>query len=67
MLTLCAAVGTFGFWWANNPLLVMQQPIGATGPRTAFAVWGLIVAAATALALQPRLRRGYRRVAAVFD
>src|SRR4029079_8467698 len=67
LLTRSAAIGTFAFWWANYPLYVMQQPIGAAGPRTAFLVWGLLVAAAAALAVASSLRRGYRRVAAAFD
>ena len=48
LLTMCVAIGTFGFWWANYPLLVMRQPIGAVGAR----------------AFEPELRRGYQRVAA---
>jgi hypothetical protein len=67
LLTLAAAIGTFAFWWANYPLFVMQQPIGAAGPWTAFVVWGLCVAGATALAFQSALRRGYHRLAAAFD
>jgi len=64
LLTMCVAIGTFGFWWANYPLLVMQQPIGAVGARAAFAGWGVMVTAAAALAFEPELRRGYQRVAA---
>jgi hypothetical protein len=67
LLTLCAAIGTFAFWWSTYPLLVMQQPIGATGPWIAFAVWGAIAAAAAAAAFQSTLRRGYRRVASGFE
>ena len=67
LLTLSAAIGTFGFWWANYPLLVMQQPIGAVAPRIAFVMWGLLIAAAAVLAFESTLRRGYRRVAAAFE
>jgi hypothetical protein len=67
LLTLCVAIGTFAFWWANYPLFVMQRPIGAAGPWTAFFLWGLCVAGATGLAFQSPLRRNYRRLAAAFD
>lgn len=67
LLTVCVAIGTFAFWWANYPLFVMQQPIGAVGPKGGFVVWGVMVAVAAALAFQASLRRGYRRVAAAFE
>jgi hypothetical protein len=67
LLTLYAAIGTFGLWWANYPLFIMQQPIGAVGPWTAFVVWGLCVAGAAAVAFQSPLRRSYRRIASAFD
>jgi serine/threonine protein kinase len=67
LLTLGAAIGTFALWWANYPLLVMQQPIGAVGPWIAFAVWGLLLSAAAATAFQSALRRSYRRLAAAFE
>jgi hypothetical protein len=67
LLTLCAAIGTFAFWWANYPLLVMQQPIGAAGPWTAFALWTIVVVAAAAIAFRSTLRSGYRRVAAALE
>jgi hypothetical protein len=67
LLTLCVAVGTFALWWANYPLFVMQQPIGASAPWTVFILWGLGVAAASAAAFQSTFRRGYRRLAAAFD
>jgi serine/threonine protein kinase len=67
LLTLCTAVGTFAFWWANYTLLVMQQPIGAFGPWAAFVVWGLAIAAAAAAAFHATLRRRYRRLAEAFD
>ena len=63
LLTLSVAIGTFAFWWANYPLFVMQQPIGAPGPSFAFVAWGLCIAAAIAVAFQSPLRRGYRRLA----
>jgi hypothetical protein len=49
------------------PLLVMQQPIGAVGPWTAFVVWGLLVAGAIGVAFQSKLRRSYHRLAGAFD
>ena len=64
---MCAAIGTFAFWWANYPLFVMQQPIGAIGPKGSFVVCGVMVAIAAALAFQTSLRRGYRRLAAAFE
>jgi hypothetical protein len=67
LLTVCVAVGTFAFWWGNYPLLVMQEPIGASGPWTAFVLWGLVVAAAAAVAFQSALRERFRRVASAFD
>jgi protein kinase-like protein len=67
LLTLSAAIGTFALWWANYPLLVMQQPTGAIGPWIAFVVWGLLVSIATAHAFRTGLRHGYRRVAARFE
>ena len=67
LLTLAAAIGTFALWWANYPLFVMQQPIGAAGPWAAFLLWGLCIAGAAAIAFQSTLRRGYQRLAAAFD
>jgi hypothetical protein len=67
LLTVLIAIGTFAFWWANYPLFVMLQPIGAAGPSMAFVAWGLVIAAALWLAFQATLRRGYRRLAAAFD
>ena len=56
-----------GPWMLVYPLLVMQQPIGAVGPWTAFVVWGLCVAGAIGVAFQSKLRRSYHRLAAAFD
>jgi hypothetical protein len=67
LLTLCVAIGVFALWWANYPLFVMQQPIGASGPWTVFILWGLCIAGALGLAFQSTLRHRYRRLAAAFD
>jgi len=67
LITLGAAIGTFALWWSNYPLLVMQQPIGASGAWTAFVMWGLVIAAAAGAAFQSALRRSYRRLAAAFE
>jgi predicted Ser/Thr protein kinase len=67
LLTLSAAIGTFGLWWANYTLFVMQQPIGAAGPWITFVMWGLCAAGATAAAFQTGLRGAYRRIAAAFE
>jgi hypothetical protein len=58
LLTLCTAIGTFALWWANYPLLVMQQPIGAAGPWSVFVGWGVFVLVAAVLAFKSRLGRG---------
>ncbi len=65
-LTLMAAVFTFAFWWQNYRLLVMFEPTGARDPWLAFAIWGLLVAAAAVVAFQVPLRSTYRRLAAAF-
>lgn len=67
LLTLLAAVFTFAFWWVNYRLLVMFEPTGAGDQWLAFAVWGVAVAAAAAIAFQAPLRSTYRRLAAAFE
>ncbi len=67
LLTLYAAIGTFGLWWANYALWVMQRPIGATGAWLTFVLWGLGAACAAAAAQHWSLRRGWQRLAAAFD
>jgi hypothetical protein len=67
LLTLSTAIGTFALWWVNYPLFVMQRPIGAAGPWTAFVVWGLIVVAAAGAAFQSDLLRRYRKLTAAFE
>ena len=61
VLTVCCAGFTFAFYWQN------YQPTGAAEQWVAFAVWGLFVAAAGAVAFQAALRAGYRRAAAAFE
>jgi len=63
VLTLVAAVFTFAFWWQNYASLVMLQPTGAFEEWVAFAVWGLLVAAAAAVTFQSAILAAYRRVA----
>ncbi len=67
VLTLMAAVFTFAFWWQNYRLLLMFEPTGARDQWLAFAVWGLFVLAAAAIAFQSPLRVTYRRLAAAFE
>ena len=67
LLTLMAAVFTFAFWWWNYRLLVMFEPTGAGDQWLAFAVWGLLVAAAASIAFQATLKSSYRRLAAAFE
>jgi len=67
LLTLLAAVFTFAFWWENYRLLVMFEPTGARDQWLAFAVWGLLVAAAASIAFQATLKSSYRRLAAAFE
>ena len=67
LLTLLAAVFTFAFWWQNYRLLVMFEPTGARDQWLAFAVWGLLVAAAASIAFQATLKSSYRRLAAAFE
>jgi len=67
LLTLMATVFMFAFWWWNYRLLVMFEPTGARDQWLAFAVWGLVVAAAAAIAFQATLKSNYRRLAAAFE
>lgn len=67
LLALGAAVGTFALWWANYPLLVMQQPIGAIGPWILFGAWAAILCGAAATAFNSTLHKAWRRVAVAFD
>ena len=48
-------------------LLVMFRPIGSFEEWVAFAVWGLFVAAAAAIAFKSSLLAAYRRVALAFQ
>lgn len=64
---MLAAIFTFAFWWQNYRLLVMFEPTGAAEQRLAFAVWGLVVLGAAAIAFQPSLRAARQRLAAAFE
>ena len=67
VLTTFWAVFTFAFCWQNYRLLVMFEPTGATEQWIAFAVFGLSVLAAGAMAFKSSLWAGLRRAAAAFE
>lgn len=67
VLTLLAGVFTFAFCWQNYSLLVMLEHAGNAEQWTAFAVWGLFVLAAGAVAFKSSLRAGFRRLVAAFE
>ncbi len=67
VLTLAWAAFTFAFCWENYHLLVMLAPAGVLEPGIAFAVFGLFVAAAAAVAFKSSLRAGYQRLVAAFE
>ena len=67
VLTLGWAAFTFAFCWENYHLLVMLTPAGILEPWIAFAVFGLFVLAAMAVAFQASLRAARRRLAAAFE
>jgi hypothetical protein len=67
VLTAFWAVFTFAFCWENYSLLVMCEPAGNFEEWLAFAVFGLIVLAATAVAFKFSVRTGWRRLAAAFE
>ncbi len=67
ILTLLWTVFTFAFCWQNYRLLVMLEPTGSVQEWIAFAVWGLFVLGAAAVAFKTSLRAGYRRAAAAFE
>ncbi len=66
-LTLLTAGLTLSFFGQNYALLVMLRPTGAFDERVAFAIWGLFVIAAAAVAFQSSLMSAYRRAAAAFQ
>ncbi len=67
VLTLFTTSFTFAFLWQNYSLLVMFTQSGALDEWIAFAIWGLFVACATAIAFKSSLRAAYRRIAIAFQ
>ncbi len=67
VLTLAWAAFTFAFCWENYHLLVMLLPAGVLEPWIAYAVFGLFVAAAGAVAFKIPLRAAYRRMTTAFE
>ncbi len=67
VLTVSWAVFTFAFCWQNYFLLVMFEPAGNLEQWIAFAVFGLFVVAAGAVAFKSPLRAAYRRAATAFE
>jgi hypothetical protein len=67
VLTLFFATFTFAFCWQTYSLLVMFRQSGALDEWIAFAVWGLFVACAAAIAFKSSLVAAYRRVAMAFQ
>ena len=67
LLTMAWTAFTSIFWLENYRLLVMLEPTGSVQGWVAFAVWGLLVIAAGAIAFQSPLRIAYRRAAAALE
>lgn len=67
VLTMSWAAFTFAFCWANYYLLVMLEPTGAFEQWAAFGVFGLLVAAAAAIAFKSSLLAAKRRLATAFE
>ncbi|MBI4474548.1 MAG: hypothetical protein HY646_17895, partial [Acidobacteria bacterium] len=66
-LTLFAAAFTYSFFWETYTMLVTFRPLGAIEEWIAFAVWGLFIAAAAAIAFRPAILSAYRRAASAFQ
>jgi hypothetical protein len=67
LLTVFWSSFTFVFCWSCYGLLIMLAPAGNFEEWLAFAVFGLIVLAATAVAFKSSVRTGWRRLAAAFE
>ncbi len=66
-LTLLWAIFTLAFWWENYSMLVILEKTGSLEDWIAFAVWGLFVMAAAAVAFKLPLRAAFRRAATAFE
>jgi len=66
LLTLMVAMVTFSFWWGNYSLYVMLQA-ATVQPAIAFALWGVLIVAAAAIAFKSALRATFRQMAAVVE
>jgi hypothetical protein len=67
LLTVVTAIFTFAFCSGNYALVVMLRQIGPVEEWAAFAVWGLCVAGAAAVAFQTRLRTAFGRMSAAVE
>jgi hypothetical protein len=61
-LTLNCAIATAMFCGFNYISLLMLRQTGSVEEKLGFAVWGLVVAAATAVAFKSKVLSVYRRV-----
>jgi hypothetical protein len=67
VLTLFVTAFTYSFFWQTYTMLVTFRPLGAIEEWIAFALWGLFIAAAAAIAFKPAMLAAYRRAATAFQ
>ena len=63
VLTLFVAALTYSFCWQTYTMLIRFRPLGSLDEWIAFAVWGLFVVAAAAIAFKSAILAAYRRAA----
>lgn len=67
VLTVIVAVATTVLWTLNYPLLRIFGEVGNSGPWAVFIGWGVLVAAAAALAFRAQLDRARERLRAQME